>query len=273
MAKKLDQLKLPEFQEALDYLCDPLVLEGLRKIKEFGESDSNRNIPRPNPTSGFDGSLAHLQVQPNLNKQFDPSTLNLNAPNSTPSSIPPQYPSAMSQASNIKEENSSNIAPASLSADAFNNFGSPKGIGSPLAKTPKRSLTGRGRGNTPSKKQKTDTEIYASLAELKRECIREVNMLLKTSKPNNDPDSVIWNAVNRLNRGIVVGPNSPHSFFKNIANCYPELKNLTDEEKVTNLLKRASRFVVENLSWMEVNTNYKILLPLYCIVFSLFPFL
>ncbi|MCG8624755.1 MAG: hypothetical protein MJE68_22505, partial [Proteobacteria bacterium] len=196
-----------------------------------------------------DGSLAKVPVQqqPPPSMHFNPSNLNLNPGNVLPGQTIPTP--------EIKQENSSSGS-RGLSIDDFNSFGNHKTIGSPLNKTPKRTM-GAGRGNTP-KKQKTvsNTELYSSLAELKRECIREVNALLKTFKPANDPNVVIWTEVNRLNRGIVVGPKSPHSFLKNIANCYPELKNLTDEEKVANLLKMASRFVAENLTWMEVNRTF-----------------
>ena len=240
----------------MDYLSDPLVIQGLCRIKELGmEPEATTNVSVPNVSSSFQGPLSNLTVQQNLQstKTFNLANLHLNTPNmSQPSSVQQTIPSA-----SIKEENSSSSVSNRLSMDDFNSFGSGRNMGSPQSKMSKRTLTGCGWGNTP-KKQKTATsvEMYASLAELKRECIREVNTLLKTCKPGNDPDGVIWNEVNCLNRGIVVGPKAPYSFFKNIANLYPELKNLTDEEKVTNLLIKTSRFVVENLSWMEVIKSF-----------------
>ncbi|MCG8625388.1 MAG: hypothetical protein MJE68_25750, partial [Proteobacteria bacterium] len=205
LTKRLEKLQSSEFQEALDYLCDPLVIEGLRKIKEFGSNyDGNNYTSAPNAMSGFQGSLANVPVQqkPPHTTQFNPSNLNLNTGNVLSGQNMPTP--------EIKQENSSSGAKG-LSIDDFNSFGNRKTIGSPLNKTLKRTM-GAGRGNTP-KKQKTvsNTELYSSLAELKRECIRKVNALLKTFKPANDPNAVIWTEVNRLNRGIVVGPKSPHS--------------------------------------------------------------
>ena len=91
---------------------------------------------------------------------------------------------------------------------------------------------------------------------MKHECICKVNAILKTCKLSNDPEGVIWNEVKKLNWGIVVGPKAPHSLMKDIAKLYPKLAHLTDEEKVTNLMWMTSRFVAENLTWMEVNYYY-----------------
>ena len=105
------------------------------------------------------------------------------------------------------------------------------------------------------KKQKpaTSNEIYSSLAEMKHECICEVNAILKTCKPSNNPEGVIWNEVKKLNQGIVVGPKALHSLMKNITKLYPELAQLTNKEKVTNLMRMTSWYIAENLTWMEVN--------------------
>ena len=233
-------------------MCDQLVLEGLCKIKEFA---TNSN-PAPNKTCGFQGSLAKIPVQPNANisKAFNPANLNLGTPQSTFAHGNNQ----LIQNQQIKQESIVNPPPSpSLSQDNFNNLGNPRSIGSPAGRGAKCTLAGHGRGSTLKKQRPaTSEEIYSSLAEMKRECIRKVNAILKTCKPSNDPEGVIWNKVTKLNQGIVVGPKAPHSLMKDIAKLYPKLSHLTDEEKVTNLMQMMSQFVAENLTWMEVNYWY-----------------
>ena len=141
-----------------------------------------------------------------------------------------------------------------LSMEDFNTILHPK-VGSPAAsKPPKRTYTPHGKLAMPTKKSRLGSfEDMQGLAELKRKAIRECNLALKSNKPTNDPDSVIWNETCGLNRDIIIGPQAPLNFFKIIANLFDDLKNLTDDEKVANLLIRISRFVGENLRWIEVN--------------------
>ena len=67
-----------------------------------------------------------------------------------------------------------------------------------------------------------------------------------TCKLSNDPEGVIWNEVKKLNWGIVVGPKVPHSLMKDITKLYLELAQLTDKEKVTNLMHMMSQYVAKN---------------------------
>ena len=94
---------------------------------------------------------------------------------------------------------------------------------------------------------------YMLMAEMKRKAIRDCNAALKISHPTNDPHKVIYNSVKKLNRGLIYGPSQPHSFFKIIGKLFLELEALTDDEKVSQMMKMLSRFLCHNIDWAEVH--------------------
>ena len=144
LAECLDKFQSAKFQECLDYMCGPLVLEGLHKIKEFAMNSN----PVPNKTCGFQGSLANIPVQANtqISRAFNPANLNLGTPQSTFAHGNNQ----LIQNQQIKQESVVNPPPSpSLSQDNFNNLGNPTSIGSPAGRCAKHTLAGHSRGSTP----------------------------------------------------------------------------------------------------------------------------
>ena len=203
VAKKLELLQKPQFQESIEIMCNPTFIEGLCRIQNLG---SERVPPETNnmSASGFRGTLANIPVTPSPsqgNRNFDPSTLGLHqmaAPQMHSQMPNPEQP--------IKLEDTPSVGKP-LSMEDFNTILRPK-VGSLAAsKPPKHTYTPHGKSVTPTKKSHLGSfEDMQGLAELKRKAIRECNIALKANKLTNDPDSVIWNETRRLNRDIIIGP-------------------------------------------------------------------
>ena len=76
------------------------------------------------------------------------------------------------------------------------------------------------------------------LTPFKHNCIRDCNTALKIYQPSKDNDRVIFYAVQSLSREMHFAPNPPFIFYKIIANLFTEWDNFTEEERITQLLKR-----------------------------------
>ena len=216
--------------KTLRLLSDPAVTTALETLKDTTQ------CPR-NPTTGFDGSLAHVQVNTNLPSSSSVPTsaeqLHLNIP--TP----------------IKTEEQSQEKGRKLTLSDFDQMGSPK-------TTTKRSATSS-RTGTPSKKMKTSEAQTPTdpklLAELKRKCIRECNIALKMYRPQKDEDRVIFYAVGKLGCDMLFAPSPPFPFYKIICDLFPEWEKLNDDERINQLMTRLSRFIATNITWAEVIFN------------------
>ena len=241
--KLISALKNPKVQESLDLLSDEYVISGLLKVKEMGEQEGAINLNNAQ-------QLTSQQQVVTTSKQ-------------NPTTQAPQ-PTLLKQ-TEIKEEviDSTNTqsqpqpqAEQTMSAEDFDNISrSPKGKGG----QGRKRATGDEASRTPKKPKVSPppdlsyVDKQKSLAQLKRQAIRDCNEALKIVRPNNDPERYIYNTCRSHGRALYFGPPQPHSFYKIIALFFPEMGPLTDPEKVSQLMSKLSRFILKNMDWTEVN--------------------
>ena len=220
-------LRDPQLLKTLSLLADPALTSSLENLK--------KGNPRPaNLASGFEGALGNIPVLGNI-------------PSSSPAT-PSAETVGRSLAQAIKREGVSVEKSKKMTVDDYDQMGSPKSSGM------KRSSTSR--TGTPNKKAKTYEAQTPSdphhLAELKRKCIRECNIALKSYRPQRDDDRVIFYAVGKLGRDMLFAPKPPFAFYKIICDLFPEWEKLTENERINQLMHKLSRFISTNISWTEV---------------------
>ena len=252
VAEKLTFLGDPTIQETLDLLGDPLVAEGLRLLKDWAYKQPDpippgQNVPNPDGVvpcsrqyaSNTTGVVASSVQQPIQQTGF-----------STSRPVTPIH---------VKQEPTSDSNKL-IGIDDFDNmFSSPRGGRGGQKRPADSKVTGTPKKSKPNVSDENKTsDDYIAMAEVKRKAIHECNTILTVNRPKNDPDRVIFHTAKDINRSLVFGPSKPHTFFKIIGNMIPELEDLTDEEKVPQLMRLMSRFVGTNLLWAEVTlSRYK----------------